>query len=136
MVPLSAAAVIEDPVAAVFVADRGEAPGDLTDRSVPVNFFVRSIVAPPEPRARRIFSYVASHVYKKVFSEGENTEARRAGLRAGVGEPSRGAAIAAPAGGRALCAPALRPAGASPFIYLLLVDSASARLRPLAHTTL
>src|SRR6185369_9123581 len=48
MVPLTAAAVVENRLAAVFVANRREARRDLADRGIPVNLLEGSVRAPAQ----------------------------------------------------------------------------------------
>ena len=52
MVPLPATAVVEDRLAAVGVAHRGELLGDLADRGVPVDLLERAVVAAPQRRGQ------------------------------------------------------------------------------------
>ena len=54
VVPLAAAAVVEDRLAPVFVADRTEPGSDLGDGSVPVDLLERAVRAAPQRRAEPV----------------------------------------------------------------------------------
>ena len=54
MVPLAAAAVVEDRLAAVGLADRGELRGDLADGGVPVDRLEGAVGASPEGRLQAV----------------------------------------------------------------------------------
>src|SRR5947209_5863635 len=54
VVPLPAAAVVEDRLAAVRVADAGEAGGDLADRGLPVDLLEAAVRAAAERRGEPV----------------------------------------------------------------------------------
>ena len=54
MVALAAASVVEDRLAAVLVANRPQALGDLGDRRVPVDLLERAVRAPAQRRRQAV----------------------------------------------------------------------------------
>ena len=93
VVPLAAAAVVDDRLAAVGVADRAEAGGDLADRGVPVDLLERA-VGPP---AQRVQHPLAAAVL--VVVEPQRLLARVA-LRRGMGLVAADPLEVPPVGGR------------------------------------
>jgi hypothetical protein len=65
MIPLAAAAVIEDRLAAVRVLDGAEAGGDLGDRGVPVDRLEGAVGAAAERRRQAIAAVLVVEVISK-----------------------------------------------------------------------
>jgi hypothetical protein len=94
VIALPTAAVVEDRLAAVFVADRRESRRDLGDRRVPVDLLVRAVDSTPERVEHTLDATVLVVVEAQCLLAGV---ALRGGVRLVAADPLEAAAIIAEA---------------------------------------